>query len=108
MAGQSYLETAISETKEELGLSIFPSELHEFGKKRPRTNEQENILTTVYALQRSLDTSKMRLEAEEVELVQWFDIQELEEIFKIKDPAWNKFGFELEMLAWLKTAFTFS
>jgi isopentenyl-diphosphate delta-isomerase len=104
LANQTYLETAIVETKEEVGLNVVADELHEFVKKRV-SNPQENIFVTVYALQRALDTRTMHLEVEEVELVQWFSNDELRNIYESQHTNWVHYGYELDALTWLSKTF---
>jgi isopentenyldiphosphate isomerase len=104
LADDTYLETAVLETKEEIGLQVKPENLSLFAKKRV-TNTQENIFVSVYGLQRSLDIASIKLEAEEVELVKWLTIAELRGIYKVKDSLWVCYGYELEVLGWLEEQF---
>jgi isopentenyl-diphosphate delta-isomerase len=107
LADQTYLETAIQETKEELGLDVTAADLLAFGKKRV-TNGQENTFITIYAFKRPLDIAAMQLEADEVELVQWFSVAELTKIYTDQTADWVRYGYELEVLTWLSKIFNLS
>jgi isopentenyl-diphosphate delta-isomerase len=104
LASQTYLECAVTETKEELGLTVSPEDLHLFGKRTVCTKE-ENIIVSVYGLQTAVDTDNLEIEAEEVELVKWFEADELQKIYQGMDSQWVRYGYELEVLSWLKTQF---
>jgi isopentenyldiphosphate isomerase len=106
LANETYLETAITETQEEVGLTVTADELHFFAKRK-LLNTEERVFVSIYGLQRSLDITTMQLEAEEVELVQWFTIEELKKIYQSGDDQWVRYGHELEMLTWLETAFVY-
>src|SRR5436309_1292300 len=54
LADEDYLTCAVNETGEELSLSVTSDELHFFGKKVAKTAE-ENVIVSVYGLQKSLD-----------------------------------------------------
>lgn len=101
LAGQTYLATAVVETKEELGIDAKPEDLVLFGKRATQTS-QENLLLSVYTLQTDLNIHKIKFEKEEIELLQWFDIDELKNIYSNRDSNWVTYGYELEMLDWLE------
>lgn len=79
-AGQDFLESALRELSEELGLAASPEELQElfthidfqetefYGK--PFRNYE---YSRVYLLERDLEPSQLRLQKEEVESVLWMD-----------------------------------
>jgi isopentenyldiphosphate isomerase len=106
LADETYLHNAIAETKEEVGLDVSADDLHLFAKRKTSTRE-ENVIISVYGLQRSLDIKAIKLEAEEVDLVQWFTIAELKKIYQGNDSQWVRYGHELDMLTWLETQFTY-
>jgi isopentenyldiphosphate isomerase len=105
LADEDYLTNAIAETGEELGVKVTATELHLFGKKVAKTKE-ENIIVSVYGLQKPLDITTLHLEAEEVDHVEWFTISNLKRIYQEKQPGWVAYGYELDVLGWLERHFT--
>ncbi len=104
LAGTSYIDTAATETKEELGIEVNPKNFMLFDKRQTQTS-QENLFFSVYALKEDLDINTIEYEVEEVELLQWFSISELRVIYESDDSKWVKYGYELEMLDWLESRF---
>ena len=83
-AGDEPLESALRELKEELGISAVPEQLHfagtfpisfarEFHGKMFRDEE----IAFVYIYKESVNTDELVLQTEEVESVQWFDLEEV-------------------------------
>jgi isopentenyl-diphosphate Delta-isomerase len=104
LTNQTYLDTAVSETKEELGIDVKPKGLLLFGKRTTHTAE-ENLFLSVYALRTTLDINSIKFEKEEIELLQWFSIDELKNVYTEGDSKWVTYGYELEMLDWLESKF---
>ena len=73
-AGDEPLESALRELKEELGISATPEQLH-FAGKMFRDEE----IAFVYIYQEPVNTAELVLQTEEVEEVQWFDLEEVYE-----------------------------
>lgn len=82
-AGDDYLESALRELKEELGLEVKPEELEE---RWLRHLSSENIfhgkkfidnqVTKVYRLKRNdIDIAKLQLQKEEIESVMWMEYE---------------------------------
>lgn len=82
-AGQDFLESAVRELEEELGIAAKPEELKFIGWHdamlvaefygKPWKNHE---LSAVYVLHRDLEPEKMRLQASEVESVLWMEYGE--------------------------------
>lgn len=81
-AGQTNIEGAIRETKEEIGVDITAADLQLIATVRtegkPRTNPpfQNCELHDVYLVRRDLDISRLTLQKEEVDEVKYVDIHE--------------------------------
>ena len=78
------MESALRELKEELGISAVPEQLHfagtfpisfarEFHGKMFRDEE----IAFVYIYKESVNTDELVFQTEEVESVQWFDLEEV-------------------------------
>jgi len=104
-AGDDYLESAIRELEEELGIKAVPEELtfigfHEgYAKEtfygRPFINHE---ISKVYIYTGSVDIKKLKLQKEEVEAVKWMGLQECLEKVRKGDPAYILFPGELKMI----------
>ena len=102
-AGDNYLDSAIREVKEELGLVVKPEELnflfmHDafyetyfYGK--PFRNHE---LSAVYILWKDVDISCMKLQKEEVSMVKWMNYLELYQRIAEGDPAYCIYLSEYE------------
>lgn len=82
-AGCGYLESALRELEEELGIKARPEELLDRGLRRIRWEEEfhgemfkDRQVSRVYLLWKEIDITKLRLQKEEVESVMWMDYQE--------------------------------
>ena len=108
LAGQTYRSCAAIETREELGISVDPDELQLFGKQVVFTKEENDIIS-VYGLQTLIDISHLEIEAEEVELVKWLEIDVLRKIYRdMDDDQWVRYGYELDVLSWLESQFNYN
>lgn len=104
-AGDDYLESALRELEEELGIIAGPEELtfigfHEgyaeeifYGK--PFINHE---ISKVYIYTGFVDINNLKLQKEEVESVKWMGLQECLEKVRKGDPAYILFPRELEMI----------
>ncbi len=83
-AGDAFLDGALRELSEELGLKARPEELFfvglysyeveaDFGGKHVRDRE----VAAVYLYQKEVDIQTLKLQEEEVESVSWIDFEEL-------------------------------
>ena len=100
LSGQTYLDTAIAETREELGINVTSDDLKLFGKRSAKTS-QENLYLSVYVIRKDLDIATIEYEKEEVELLEWVSVQELKTLYAKNNPEWVAYGYEYEMLDWL-------
>ena len=80
-AGETSVDAAIREAREELGLTIAPSELHFLETLRYqvvlRPGYVENELHDVYLLHRDVDPTSLILDPEEVAEVRWVALADL-------------------------------
>ena len=85
-AGDEPLESALRELKEELGISATPDQLHfagtfpiSFAKEFHGKMFRDEEIAFVYIYQEPVNTAELVLQTEEVEEVQWFDLEEVYE-----------------------------
>ena len=85
-AGDEPLESALRELKEELGISATPEQLHfagtfpiSFAKEFHGKMFRDEEIAFVYIYQEPVNTAELVLQTEEVEAVQWFDLEEVYE-----------------------------
>ena len=82
-AGKDYVESAIRELKEELGLTVLPEELHYVGmqsffQKGDFHGEDflDNQVFAVYMLWKDLEENEFALQTEEIESLKWMDFED--------------------------------
>ena len=85
-AGDEPLESALRELKEELGISAALEQLHfagtfpiSFAKEFHGKMFRDEEIAFVYIYQEPVNTAELVLQTEEVEAVQWFDLEEVYE-----------------------------
>lgn len=83
-AGDEPLESALRELKEELGISAAPEQLHfagtfpiSFVKEFYGKVFRDEEVAFVYIYKEPVNTDELILQKEEVETVQWFDLEEV-------------------------------
>ena len=103
-AGDEPLESALRELEEELGIHTTPEQLHfagtfpiSFAKEFHGKMFRDEEIAFVYIYSQPVDISTLVLQKEEVESVEWFD---LEEIYKECQKSRDRFcvpggGFEV-------------
>lgn len=85
-AGDEPLESALRELKEELGISATPEQLHfagtfpiSFAKEFHGKMFRDEEIAFVYIYQEPVNIAELVLQTEEVEKVQWFDLEDVYE-----------------------------
>ncbi len=97
--GEDYLDNAVTELAEEIGIKARKEDLREFGIcKSDRSHSFEGNFVLLW----DGNTKDLKLEEEEVEEVAWFEVGELRKIFGREDDDWVIQGHELEVLEWLE------
>lgn len=104
-AGDNYLETAVRELFEELGVTAEPEELRFLGMRdsvvkdvfhgKPFFNHE---LSAVYVYETDLTEEQFRLQGEEVESVLWIDFEEFREKARKGEIKHCIFPDEIELL----------
>ena len=92
-AGDEPLESALREFHEELGIRAQPQELEFAGNFRISYEKEfygkmfrDNEIAFVYIYSQPVDETKLVLQKEEVETVEWFDLEEAYANCKKRDP----------------------
>ena len=83
-AGDEPLESALRELKEELGIEATAEELHYAGSFHIQYEKEfhgnmfrDNEIASVYVYEKPVETEKLSLQENEVEEIQWFDLDEV-------------------------------
>ncbi|MDE7297878.1 MAG: NUDIX domain-containing protein [Lachnospiraceae bacterium] len=104
-AGKDYLESAMRELREELGLAVKAEELREVGMHRGYVETEfygrpfkNNELARVYVLVRDLDIALLTLQESEVESVRWQPLEECLARVRERDEHYCIWEDELVML----------
>lgn len=82
-AGHGYLESAIRELKEELGIDALPEQLREVGTRRCGFESEfygrpfrDNELSMIYIYEEPVNTAELTLQESEVSETAWMDYKE--------------------------------
>lgn len=88
-AGSGFVDSALRELEEELGVYALEKELEDCGVRRIRWKDRfygtpflDNQVSRVYLLWRNLEAGQFRPQASEIEEVRWMDLEELKELVK--------------------------
>ena len=73
--GYNGLQTTIKEAQEELGLELLPNELNYID-----TIKYNNCFIEIYHTNKIIDTTKLKLQTEEVESVNWYTVDDINEL----------------------------
>lgn len=76
-SGETSLQAALREAKEELGLTLQPEELH-FAFTEPFSY----VLDDMYICKKDVDLSSLSLQVQEVADVRWADWEELQQLWR--------------------------
>lgn len=98
-AGVSYVDGALIELKEELGIDIVKDNLVEYiVYKYFHSKEFCGVHYTIWVG----DSDTLKIEKDEVEKVEWIPIQDvLKHYSPDKDPKWTQIGYEKDLLIFL-------
>lgn len=92
---EDYIDNAIIETREEVGLDRNKSDMFLFKVfKYDKDKEFQGIFYTTW----DGDLVDLKLEEEEVEEIKFIGLSELEKIFNGKNPDWVICGYEKELI----------
>lgn len=101
-AGHGYLESALRELKEELGIEADPEQLREIGTRRCGFESEfygrpfrDNELSMIYIYQEPIDIKKLILQESEVSEVAWMDYTEC--LRKVADHSFQNCIYEDEL-----------
>ena len=75
--GDDGFKTVQKEAKEELGLNLLPSEYNYID-----TFDYKNGFLEIYYVKKEIDINKLKLQEEEVESVNWYSIDEINDLIK--------------------------
>lgn len=101
MSGETSLEAAIREIKEEIGIDINSNTLkHIFSVKRnqPYKNSTLHVHDDVYLLEYDLDIDKAKLQREELTDIKFINYLELEQNLLNKNPEYVPYSEEHKLL----------
>ncbi len=78
--GDNGFNTILRETKEELGLSLNPNEI-----EYVNTLKYKDGLLETYYVKKDIDINLLTIQKEEVDYVEWFTVDEINELIKNKE-----------------------
>lgn len=87
-------DTAVREFKEEIGLNVSKNEIQYWGKEKSDKRKQFEYL---YYAEKNYKSANLFLDANEVEIVEWFLAETVIEKLK-KDDNWFCYGQELDLI----------
>ncbi len=102
--GQSYVQSAVQETKEELGLKIPQQDLILY--KVFKNKDEHSEFQHVFGLILDRDIENFAFEKDEIDELKWLDTDALKNI--LIDPGgvdWVHKPWDQEVLSWLPTLF---
>ncbi len=104
-AGDEFLETAVRELREELGITAKPEELEFVGFRHAYCEDEfygrpfrDREISADYVYRKPVDADSLNLQKEEVEQVCWVDISECMNMAERGNPANCLYLDELEMI----------
>lgn len=94
-AGEDILNAAIREVKEEIGLTISPSDLIKIGTRTHQVSHangiQDNEFHHVFIAELKVPIEKLKIQIEEVDEIQLFDLKVLKNTTSLKNVLLPKF-----------------
>lgn len=101
--GQDYLESAIIEASEELGIPVGKADLTPY-KVFKSDGIHHKEFQHVFALVSNLDILDFAYEKDEIDALKWLSFEEISDILLVqKDKAWVQKPWDQEVLTWLST-----
>ena len=99
-AGESSIQGILTEVKEEIGLDLNPKNLQKYYSGK---SEEKRVFWDDYYIKMEIeDITKLKLQKEEVESIEWLSKEEIEELMK-QDKFFKNHYEEFEnLLKWLK------
>ena len=98
-AGEEYMQSALKELSEELGIDAEHDQLNLF--KIYKSNDYTEFIALI-TFKWNGDIASIELEKEEVDMIEWFDINEIKRILlEDHDSHWNNIGYESEILEFI-------
>lgn len=95
-----YLEGAILELNEELGLQIDKDQLKLF-KIYKEQGKKASEFQGVFLLNWDGDISKIKFEKEEIDELKWFPLSEVRQFLAKNKDNWSEMGYEKEFFEWM-------
>ena len=89
--GQEYIENAVREIQEELGLKIDKKDMTLLMIYKC---DKDREFQAVFTIKWNGNIEELNPEKEEVEKIKWLNISEIEEFYKRKDNQWADHGYE--------------
>lgn len=100
---EDYLQNAIEETGEELGISVKKEDFIQYKvlkSDKPTHREFQGI----FAVKLNGDIGNFKFEKEEIDELKWIPIEEVRKILVVnRDKRWVKKPWDKEVLTWLMT-----
>ncbi len=104
-AGQDYMEAALRELEEELGIKATEEELRFIGYHEGRAEEvfygkpfRNHEISAVYLYEKKIEAEELILQEEEVESVKWMSLEACKEKAAAGDKNYCLFEKEMNML----------
>jgi 8-oxo-dGTP diphosphatase len=96
LAGQSYVENALDEVKEEIGMDIHAEDLQFIKEAKDERHPQ---YLGIFKYEWAGDITSLKLEQDEVDDLKWFPVQYVIDHVQIKpDEQWTHFSYSLDFL----------
>lgn len=107
LAGEEYLDSAVKETGEELGIAALPGEFEFFKVYKSDEDSGRGYphrqFKYIFRLKRDGDAGDFKYEEDEIDELKWMPFFEVRKIIvEEKDPNWSLPGYAQEVFDWLQ------